>query len=107
MGNAPGRKSSLIEVLKKAIAKDVVVAITSQCVQGSVNLKKYAVGRRLHEIGAISTNDMTVESISTKLAFLFGQGFTSEEVKKLLQRNIRGEITEDLSLGQYNALSML
>jgi len=36
MGNAPGRKSSLIEVLKKAIAKDVVVAITSQCVQVSV-----------------------------------------------------------------------
>eukprot|EP00511_Aplanochytrium_stocchinoi_P003961 CAMPEP_0204832812 /NCGR_PEP_ID=MMETSP1346-20131115/14843_1 /ASSEMBLY_ACC=CAM_ASM_000771 /TAXON_ID=215587 /ORGANISM="Aplanochytrium stocchinoi, Strain GSBS06" /LENGTH=388 /DNA_ID=CAMNT_0051964881 /DNA_START=82 /DNA_END=1248 /DNA_ORIENTATION=- len=107
VGNAPGRKSGLMAVLQLAIEKNIVIAVTSQCLQGSVNLKEYAVGRRLYDIGAVSTNDMTVESVATKLAFLLGQGLTHKQVNERLSKSIRGEVSDTVTRERPGTLSTL
>lgn len=97
VGNAPGRKSRLLNTIETAVANGIIVAICSQCWAGSVNLETYAVGKSLKRVGAISMYDMTVESVATKLAFLLGQKDLSvDEVKAKLVQNLRGELTESL-----------
>lgn len=95
VGNIPIRKKGMLELLEKLIGRGVVVAVCSQCIKGKVNLLAYEVGKRLHNMGAMSTYDMTVEAVSTKLAYLFGQYPTKpERVKYLLTKSLRGELTE-------------
>lgn len=93
-GNAPIKKRYLLDLLENAINCGLVVAICSQCIHGEVNLLAYELGKNLNDIGALSTFDMTVEAVATKLAFLFGQGCSSEEVRDLMTKSLRGEVTE-------------
>lgn len=44
-------------------------------------------------MGVVSGNDITFESATTKLMFLLGQKLSIEKIKKLLESNLRGEIT--------------
>ena len=97
VGNAPGRKGRLLTTIKNAVENGIVVAVCSQCWAGSVNLDTYAVGTSLKRVGAISTYDMTVESVATKLAFLLGQkDLNVEDIKTQLTQNLRGELSESL-----------
>ncbi len=46
------------------------------------------------EAGVVSGNDMTVEAISCKAAYLFGRGDLSQkEVAHLMGVSLRGEVT--------------
>jgi L-asparaginase len=91
-GNAPTDKE-FIDVLKKAIDKGIILLNISQCPGGRVEQGKYETSLHLKEIGVISGGDMTTEAAMTKLMFLLGQGLEKKEVEKLLQENLRGELT--------------
>jgi L-asparaginase len=43
----------------------------------------------------ISGYDLTVEATLTKLHFLLSQNLSSDEVRRLMQLNLRGELTPD------------
>ena len=61
----------------------------------------YAVGKALESAGVVSANDMTLEAIACKVAYLYGRGdLNHKEVSKLMGVSLRGEITplEALSL---------
>lgn len=45
---------------------------------------------------------MTLECAICKLSYLFGKGYTLEEVKRKFQENLRGELTPDLSITQFS-----
>jgi len=58
-----------------------------------VDIGKYETSAELGKIGVIGGYDITTESAVTKLMYLLGCGFPKEEVERLLQVSLRGEMT--------------
>jgi L-asparaginase len=94
VGNAPQNPAFLKE-LKEASARGIVVVNLTQCMSGKVNMGGYATGNALALAGVISGYDLTVEATLTKLHFLLSQNLSSDEVRRLMQLNLRGELTPD------------
>ncbi|MEM2971668.1 MAG: Glu-tRNA(Gln) amidotransferase subunit GatD [Candidatus Bathyarchaeia archaeon] len=81
------------DAIKRAVEKGVVIAMTSQCVWGRVNMNVYDCGRDLQALGVIPLEDMLAETALVKLMWIFGQTSNVEEAKKLLKTNIAGEFS--------------
>jgi len=86
--------SNCFSTLKKAIANNVIVGMTSQCIWGQVNMNVYDTGRDLLEIGVIPLEDMLPETALVKMMWVFGQTEDIEEAKKLLSKNIINEFSD-------------
>ena len=93
VGNAP-QKGDLLKVLKDASERGIVVVNLTQCISGRVNMGGYATGNALAHSGVISGFDMTVEAALTKLHYLLSQSHSPEDIRELMQQNLRGELTE-------------
>lgn len=93
VGNGPDRDAAFLEALSEATHRGVVVVDCSQCLTGYVDLDEYTAGSALAKAGAISGYDLTVEAAIAKLTFLFSRGLPPEEVKREMQRDLRGEMT--------------
>lgn len=91
-GNAPTAKW-FIDVLKGAIEKGIIIFNVSQCSGGIVEQGKYETSLQLKKIGVISGRDITSEAAITKLMFLLGQKLKKSEVKKILQKDLCGEMS--------------
>ena len=64
-----------------------------------MNIGHYATGVALAEAGVVSGNDMTLEAISCKAAYLLGRGDLSmKEASQLMGVSLRGEVTPSESL---------
>jgi len=81
------------ESVQEAVANDVIVAMTSQCLWGRVNMNVYDAGRDLQAQGVIPLEDMLPETALVKLMWALGQTKNVEEAKRLLTTNIAGEIS--------------
>ncbi|MGZ3882823.1 MAG: asparaginase [Bacteroidia bacterium] len=82
-----------IDELETLIKKGVLVLNITQCHVGKVIQGKYETSSRLKKIGVISGHDMTFESAVTKLMFLLGQNSSVARMAKLLETDLRGEIS--------------
>lgn len=76
MGNLPSNNKELMSSIAEAISKNVIVVIKTQCHKGTVN-DLYECGRVLTNLGCVLANDMTIECIFAKLAYLLGKGFNN------------------------------
>ena len=54
------------------------------------------------KIGLVSGRDATTEAALTKLMYLFGQGFSSEEVSHLMSIPLRGEMSLDQEMEGFS-----
>jgi L-asparaginase type I len=90
-GNAPPRPR-LIRLLEEAHARGLVVVNVTQCHQGTVR-PSYASGRALADAGVVGGADMTPEAALTKLTWLCSQGLPSDEVRRQMGEDLRGELT--------------
>jgi glutamyl-tRNA(Gln) amidotransferase subunit D len=81
------------DAIRNAIKHNVVVAMTSQCIWGRVNMNVYDSGRDLQALGVIPLEDMLPETAVVKLMWTFGQTKDIEEAKKLLTTNVSGELS--------------
>lgn len=82
-----------VAALRKAVEKNVVVAMTSQCIWGRVDMNVYNQGRDLLAMGIIPLEDMLPETALVKLMWVLGQTKDVEEAKTLLATNIAYEIS--------------
>ncbi|GAB1517910.1 hypothetical protein RhiTH_000965 [Rhizoctonia solani] len=91
-GNAPQRPD-LLDALREACARGVVIVAISQCAKGSVS-PAYDTGRTLAECGVVPGGDMTPECALAKLAYLLSKkDLTPEGVRELVSQPLRGELT--------------
>ncbi len=91
-GNAT-QKPWFVERIRKLIGKGVIVVNITQCSKGSVEMHRYGTGIRLLQAGVINGYDSTMEAMVTKLMFLLGHDYTNEEIIRLMNSSIAGEIT--------------
>ena len=92
IGNAPD-DPELVGVLRRAAERGVVVVNCTQCLEGAVNMDKYVTGSALRDAGVVSGFDMTPEAALTKLYCLLARGLGPGEVRRLMQEDLRGELT--------------
>lgn len=92
VGNAPQSKQ-ILDPLKAANEQGIVVVNCTQCTQGKVDMKGYANGQVLADVGVVSGSDMTPEAALAKLHFLLSQSYSYDEINHLMQQDLRGELT--------------
>lgn len=93
-GNVPDGEDALLPIIRKAIANGTVVTVCTQCPKGKVSLGAYETSSMLKEAGAVCGYDLTTEAAVAKLYYLFSCGYDSATIKKMMEMNMRGELTE-------------
>ncbi|WP_026462787.1 asparaginase [Adhaeribacter aquaticus] len=93
-GNAPTAQWFL-NAMQEAINRGTFILNVSQCDGGRVEQGRYQTSQYLQEMGVIGGADITSEAAVTKLMYVLGLGLPREETRKLLESNLRGEISEE------------
>jgi glutamyl-tRNA(Gln) amidotransferase subunit D len=76
------------------LTEDTVVAMTSNCIHGRVDMDVYDNQVKVKKRGVIEAEDMHPELAYVKLMWSLGQASDMEEAKEIFQKNINGEISE-------------
>lgn len=118
-GNAP-QTPALLNAFREAAARGVVIVNVSQCAKGTVASEIYEAGRALAAAGVVGGRDMTTEvcvcsyclrdtetqmggqCALAKLAYLLAKpDLSREDVRSLIGRPLRGELTVPAASTQY------
>lgn len=91
-GNGPTRRDYFKRVCDAAKKADILIVICTQNRYGEVKMAEYELGREIMALGGVGAAHMTHETIFVKLKFLFGMGYSTEEVRRELLIDWRGEL---------------
>ncbi|RXG56586.1 L-asparaginase [Armadillidium vulgare] len=109
-GNIPSNRKDLLEILKEATSRGVLIVNITQCSHGGVEAI-YETGEILRDAGVFPGFDMTPEAALTKLSYITGKDWDWETKCKMLMQNIRGELTslneDENDCGSTGILSIL
>ena len=83
---------SMYDVIKKAKGQNVFLGMTSQCVDGQVNMAIYESGRDLMHFGITPLSNMISEIALVKAMWAMGNDHTN--IKQTMLKNIASEFTE-------------
>lgn len=93
-GNIPNYDVALPPLISRAIENGTTVVVCTQCAQGTVRLGAYETSSELAAAGAASGYNMTTEATVAKLYYLFSLGLDRSEVRRLIETNLRGELSK-------------
>ena len=85
---------TMYETVKKANERGIFLGMTSQCIDGRVRMTVYESGRDLLDLGIIPLENMIPEVALVKAMWVFGNYQDSEEIKKIMLKNIASELTD-------------
>ena len=91
-GNIPDYDPALSRLISEARRCGTIVVVCTQCPAGTVSLGTYKAGSALVEAGAVSGGSMTTEAAITKLTYLLSKGLHKDEIRRLMQTDLRGEL---------------
>ncbi len=84
----------IFDSLKEMIKNGLITVMSSQAIYGRIQMNVYTPMRELQEIGVLGhLSDMTPEITFIKLAWLLSN-YKKKEVKDLITKNLKGEISE-------------
>ena len=98
-GSVPGREDFLA-ALRAGCARGLVIVNVTQCQRGAVATDP--AGDALTALGVINGGDMTPEAALTKLSHLLGRHRDRDEVARLMQINLRGELTAGAQQNRFS-----
>ncbi|MEO9308765.1 MAG: Glu-tRNA(Gln) amidotransferase subunit GatD [Nitrososphaera sp.] len=82
---------TMYDVVKKSVQKGVFVGMTSQCLDGRVNMAIYESGRDLMQLGIVPLSDMIPETALVKAMWALS-GY--DDIKEIMLKNIASELTQ-------------
>jgi len=94
----------LFDAIKRAIDENIPVVMSTQCLWGFVGMNVYETGRNLLNLGVIPAMNMLPEVAYVKLMWILGHTQNMDEIRKLVQTNIAGEISEGEPYNGYVVL---
>jgi glutamyl-tRNA(Gln) amidotransferase subunit D len=83
-----------ITSVREFLKGEGVVAMTSQCMNGRVDLNVYDTGRDLLQAGVIPLKDMLAETAFAKMMWALGNFRKTSEVASIMSEDLVGEITD-------------
>jgi L-asparaginase len=93
VGNGPSSDGQLLDTLRAATKRGVLIVNCTQCLQGRVRMGAYATGTALEQAGVISGFDLTTEAALAKMVYLFNQEYPIGKIIELMQTPLAGELT--------------
>ena len=93
-GNIPDKSGALKRFLDRANENGTIIVVCTQCLRGSASIGEYETSMSFANAGAVSGYDMMVEAAVTKLYYLLSVGCNLEEIKRLMETNLRGELSK-------------
>jgi glutamyl-tRNA(Gln) amidotransferase subunit D len=81
----------LLDAVRETVKDGLLVAMTSQCLWGRVNMNVYDTGMYLQRAGVIPLEDMLPETALVKMMWCFGQTNNREEATRLMTANLARE----------------
>lgn len=91
-GTGPSDTPAFLDSLRRARDQGICVIAITQCHEGGVELDVYEAGSRLRGAGVLSGGGMTREAALGKLHALLGAGLPTDEVRRLVELDVCGEL---------------
>lgn len=83
---------TVYDSIKKAKEKGIFVGMTSQCIDGRVNMAVYESGRDLMHLGVVPLSDMIPETALVKAMWALANH--PDSIQEMMLRNVASEFTE-------------
>lgn len=92
-GNAPTTDEflDLLDVLRK---KGIIVVNITQCERGGIEEGVYETNHLMTEMNIVSGSDMTPEAAITKLMYTLAHCSSFEEIERMMETDMNGELSE-------------
>jgi glutamyl-tRNA(Gln) amidotransferase subunit D len=82
-----------VAALKEFVSHGGIAFMTSQCINGRVDLNVYDTGRDLIAAGVVPLEDMLTETALAKAMWVLANTTTIDEARSAMTRNLAGEMT--------------
>ena len=92
LGGVHNMRRNHAQAIERLLKQGMPVVLTTQCLYEFSTPDVYEVSRSLAEAGVISAGDMTTEAAVTKLMWVLGHTRDMDQIRKLMQTSLCGEI---------------